>query len=243
MFNLPLLLPALTASVILGILGVGGFLLSSSTNTPNAMVRIEPEKGTMLVDQTFTVHIIIETSVPTNVFKGALTFDKERLAVKAIQYNTSIADLWAEEPWYSNGDGTINFIGGTTKAGGFIGAGSLISVEFIAKTTGDAAIAMSEMKILQHDGLGTEISITTPIDALFAVNATPLEAETIFETKVNSTKIQVLQTTPTTDLNQDGKQSITDVSIFMADIVTQNLRSDFNQDGSVTLKDLSILTK
>jgi hypothetical protein len=53
--------------------------------------------------------------------------------------------------------------------------------------------------------------------------------------------VSVLPTVPQTDLNNDGEQTIADVSIFMTDLITQNDRSDFNQDGTVDLKDLSIL--
>ena len=241
MFNLPVA-QLLMASIIAGVLGVSGFLLNSSNNLPDTTVRIEPEKGTKVVGETFIIDVVVDTRVSTNVFKGMLTFDSERLAVKTISYNTSIADLWAEEPWYSNGAGTINFIGGTTKSGGFIGTGSLISIEFVTKTAGEATISMSDINILQHDGLGTEVPITTPIDALFSVDSHTHKIETILKTSIASTDIQVIPVISATDLNQDGTHSIVDISIFMTDLITQNKRSDFNQDNAVTFKDLSILT-
>ena len=43
------------------------------------------------------------------------------------------------------------------------------------------------------------------------------------------------------DLNDDGAQTIADVSIFMRHLATQNFRSDFNNDGVVNLVDASIL--
>jgi hypothetical protein len=242
MFNLPAL-HLLTASIIAGLIGISSFLLGPTIIGPAANVRIEPGNGLAVVGETFVVAVIVDASIPVNVFKGLLTFDSERLEVTAIDYNTSIANLWAEEPWYSNGDGTINFIGGTTKSGGFIGEGHLITVTFKTKASGDAHIALSEMIILQHDGLGTVAETTTTIDSIFAIADGSLKDETIFETTLKGPTVSVVPVAPDTDLNDDGKQTIADVSIFMTDLVVQNERSDFNQDGTVDLRDLSILTQ
>ena len=240
MFNIPAL-HLLTASIIAGLIGISGFLLGPTIIGPAANVRIEPTSGLAVVGETFVIQVIVTASVPVNVFKGLLVFDTEKLEVASIDYNTSIADLWAEEPWYSNGDGTINFIGGTTKAGGFIGEGSLLTVTFKTKQSGEAHVAMEEMRILQHDGLGTDITIEKPLDSIFAISSDSLEAQTVFETKLAGPTVSVVNEAPQTDLNGDGKQTIADTSIFMTDLLTQNNRSDFNEDGAVDLKDLSIL--
>lgn len=55
------------------------------------------------------------------------------------------------------------------------------------------------------------------------------------------TLYEVLEKAPSTDLNNDGKQTIADISIFMLNIVGNNARYDFNLDGSVDLRDLTIL--
>jgi hypothetical protein len=240
MFNLPAF-HLLSASIIAGLIGISGFLLGPVLIGPAANVRIEPTSGLSVVGDTFTIHIMVKATVPVNVFKGILTFDTDKLEVTSIDYNTSIADLWAEEPWYSNGEGTLNFIGGTAKPGGFVGEGSLITVDFKTKSPGEAHIAMSEMRILQHDGLGTEVDVETPLDTIFAISDESLADETVFDTTLKGPTVSVLPTVPQTDLNNDGEQTIADVSIFMTDLITQNDRSDFNQDGTVDLKDLSIL--
>jgi hypothetical protein len=196
-----------------------------------------------VVGEIFTIEVIIDTHSAVNVFKGLVRFDSERLEVRSINYNTSIADLWAQEPWYSNGDGTISFIGGTTKIGGFNGKGTLVTVTFVTRAIGEAAINIEDMQILAHDGLGTTLPVSVPIDAVFAISTKQLESEMKLSTDVSGPTVTVVAAPPDTDLNDDGNQTIADTSIFMTDIVTQNLRSDFNQDGAVTLKDLSILTQ
>jgi hypothetical protein len=243
MFNFPIA-RLLTAAAIAGIIGISGYLLGSDVITEEPVsVHIEPTHGTLAIGQAFSVQVVVEAHMPVNVFKGLLIFDPNKLSVASIEYNTSVANLWAEEPWYSNGDGTVNFTGGTTISGGFIGKGSLITITFNAKEAGDAHILMSEMRVLKHDGLGTEVPLPTPIDALFAVAPETLHEQTLLSSSLPGPTITVIPEAPSTDLNHDGKQTIADTSIFMVDFITKNRRSDFNQDGSVDLKDLSILTK
>lgn len=242
MFNVPAI-QLLTASIIAGVLGVSGFLLSPLVTTPTVDVRIEPSEGAVIVGEVFVINIIVTSEIPVNAFQGLLSFDSSKLEITTIDYNTSIANLWAEEPWYSNGDGTLTFIGGTTAPGGFTGEGSLVTVTFKTKSLGEAQIALDEIKILQHDGLGTLVDTPNTIDALFAVAPEALETDTVLKKAIDGPTVTVVTSAPSIDLNGDGRRSIVDTSIFMTDIITQNLRSDFNQDAVVNLKDLSILNQ
>lgn len=227
----------LIGTIIIALLGVGGSMLVDTS----ADMRVEPTRGTYGVDETFTIDIVVESKQPVNVFKGELHFDPDILWVESIDYNTSIADLWAKRPWYENGEGTLNFIGGTTRPGGFIGTGELITVTFRTKALGDATVGMRDVRILQHDGLGSETTVADPIDSIFTIEPKLLEAETILMKNDTNNTVHVREEVPSTDLNGDGKQSIADVSIFMRDLMTGNTRSDLNQDGSVNNVDLSIL--
>lgn len=229
----------LIAGVIASIVGVGA--LMSPLGKPTADMHIEPQQGTRSVGETFTVDIVVEASEPVNVFKGDLRFDHEILTVESISYNTSIADLWAEEPWYSNGDGTLNFIGGTTQTNGFVGDGALLSITFSTDAVGKAAIRMREVRILRHDGFGRDALVAKPIDAIFTVESQELERQTVLQKSVSGPDVTVLPKPPTTDLNGDGRQTIADVSIFMGHLVSQNMRSDFNMDGRVNTADMSII--
>jgi Cohesin domain len=241
MFNLPAA-QLLLASLVAGIIGISGFLFGTTVIQAPVSIILEPTNSTRVVGETFVTTLVVKSSIPVNVFQGLLEFDPEKLTVNSIDYNTSVADLWAEEPWYSNGDGTINFTGGTTIPGGFVGEGTLITVTFTAKNTGEATVRLAEMKVLQHDGKGTEAAVTAPIESVFAVEPAQLSKETLFEAAVEGPTVIVIPETKNRDLNQDGKQSMADVSIFMTDLISKNLRSDLNGDGTVDLKDLSILT-
>ena len=209
--------------------------------TSAADMRIEPGFGSATVGEKIIVDIIVAADTPVNVFKGLINFDPSRLKVVSIDYNTSIADLWAELPWYSNGDGTLSFVGGTTRQGGFTGEGSLIKVVFETLEVGQTDVGLNEVRILKHDGLGSDEKVDKPIDAIFAIETPELEEEIVLRKDTEKQTLEVLPEPINTDLNQDGKKSFVDTSIFMADFATQNLRSDFNMDGKVNSTDLSVL--
>lgn len=239
--TLPLSLTTWLLVAAASILGVSTVFLNTILFMPQADMRLEPITGAITIGKTFTVDVIVESSIPVNVFHGDIVFNPEQLKIVSIDYNTSIADLWAERPWYSNGEGTMNFAGGTIKPGGFTGTGKLISLTFTTKQTGDTAITIANARILQHDGLGSDAILADPIDAVFSVNETSSTTKTVISKDPETRSFVIIPETMSTDLNGDGKQSIADTSIFMTDLVSQNLRSDFNLDGKVTIADMSIL--
>jgi len=230
---------ALIAGVVVAISSIVGVFWLENEDV-EADIRLLPNKLTAVLNEPTTVTIEVESIIPVNVFAGEVRFDPDSLHVDKIDYNTSVADLWAEKPWYSNGDGTINFAGGTTRVGGFTGAAKLLTITFVPTRTGSSLITLSHARILQHDGLGTDATLAPPIDALLVIED-EMEQKTIVEKTNEQTRTVTLSNQPTTDLNQDGRQTIQDVSIFLLDITTGNERSDFNQDGQVDLNDLSII--
>lgn len=232
---------AMLATALIAFISLMSFLIGPVSTEPRADMRIEPRGGSIQVDDTFRVRVLVTSEVPTNVFKGEIRFDPSRLSVESIDYNTSIADLWAEKPWYENGDGTINFIGGTTQKGGFLGTGTLMTITFRAKTKGDALLHLEGARILEHNGLGTDAVVREPIDTLFTVEEAVINEQTVASPKSTTATFSVTSEPPSTDVNGDGKQTIVDVSIFMLNILGDNPRFDFNRDGAVDSKDLSIL--
>ncbi len=232
---------AVLASAIVAFLSIIGFLVVPIATEPLADMHITPLHGTVLVGETFTVSIKVTAKTPVNVFKGDLGFDQTKLSVESIDYNTSIADLWAKAPWYENGDGTIGFIGGTTMKGGFLGDGTLMTVTFKTVSAGDAPIHFHEARILEHDGLGTDAPLSESIDSIFTVEQSVLDTQTIAEPESSVANIMVVNEPPTTDLSGDGKQTLADISIFMLNMLGTDARFDFNLDGSVDTKDLSII--
>ena len=231
---------ALLIGAFVAFISAGIFAMPFAT-TPQADMHIEPGIGRIKIGDVFTVQLMVDAETPVNVFRGEIFFDPTVLQVDSIDYNTSIADLWAELPWYENGDGTLNFTGGTAQQGGFQGTGSLITITFRSIGAGVTALKLDGARILAHDGLGSDVALGKPIDAVFEVGQEVIDQQTVAAPASRTSVIAVSSEVPSTDLNGDGKQSIADMSIFMLHILSTDSRYDFNQDGKVNNVDLSIL--
>jgi len=222
----------LTASALVGLLAVITALQQQSSTTT---VLIQPNVSSVLVGDTLLVDVIVRSDNPVNVFSGKIIFDAALAEIVDISYNTSIADLWTETPWYENGAGTITFAGGTTVPGGFVGSGVLMSIEYRAVGVGQQTLRLTEGRVLAHDGFGTDTTIIST-DGIF-------EISTNSKTTFTPTETNVLFLPPlaTFDLNNDGTITMADVSLFFTHLITGNLQSDFNNDGRVTIADLSLI--
>lgn len=226
----------LVASIIAAFIGLGSYVMQ--VEAPATSMAISPSSATSLAGTEIVVHVVVESATPVNAFAGELLFDSTKLEVARIDYNNSIADLWAEEPWYKNGDGTIGFAGGSTSQGGFTGSGNIITVTFRSKGAGVSAVEITRAQILKHDGLGTDTEVATPIDALFTITA---EVAPMVADNQATTQVVVASEGKSLDLSGDGKQSLADVSVFLQHLVTGNTAGDINGDGRVSIADLSIL--
>lgn len=233
--------------LLIGIVGfilaaISGSMAATLINGQQADMYLSPDSGRFAVGDTFVVNVRVESAVPVNVFAGMIRFNHTYLEVQTIDYNVSAADLWAVEPWYENGAGTLQFAGGTTRSNGFLGDAQLLQVTFVAKAKGQTALELFDASILKHNGLGTEISLTDrPIDALFELEQEEYGDSVVFWREWAGGMVAIEPELLSTDLNNDGKQSITDVSIFMLLLAQQDSRADFNQDGVINTKDLSII--
>ncbi|MFZ2253299.1 MAG: hypothetical protein WAW13_03990 [Minisyncoccia bacterium] len=215
---------ALTATVIL------------SDEFPAAMY-ISPSTATVTQGGTQQFKIMVKSQVPVNAFAGEVIFDTEKFSVVDISYNTSVANLWVEEPWYNRANNNIYFAGGTTQPGGFVGEEALITVTLKAMHAGDATFSLHNPRILAHDGLGQDVPLTTPLDALFTVDTTPY-AISIPPTTDNY--VTVLDDVPPLDLNQDGTIGFQDIGVLLSAIGGSDSQYDFTGDGKVTWSDLRV---
>jgi hypothetical protein len=231
----------LAASALIAFLSITGLFALPLSVAPQADMRIEPSAGQVTTGDLVMITVVVSADIPANVFAGEVLFDPAVLQVTSIDYNTSIADLWAELPWYENGEGTINFAGGSTQPGGFKSTGGLVTIHFRTIGQGVTAIKLHNARVLAHDGLGSEVALGKPLDAVFEIGKDALAQETIAAPSDRASILAVAEDPPATDLNGDGQQTIADVSIFMLHIMGSNSRYDFNQDGRVTTADLSIL--
>jgi hypothetical protein len=230
----------LVGSVILGLFGVYT-LLFKDHNPVATQMKIFPLQATLSITDEVTLAVVVESNIAVNAFSGQVSYDPKILTVSKIEYNDSIANLWVEEPWYSAGEGKINFAGGTTKPGGFTGEGNLLEITFKPLIHGKATVKLSESHIFAHDGFGTESILPTPIDTLFTIEALETQANNLTKRDDVISAVEIVPERLSFDLNQDQIVSFIDVSIFMLHIFSKDAKYDFNTDGVVDLKDLSLL--
>lgn len=210
------------------------------TTTPQASMSISPTEATVELGDTLVVKVVVSAEVPVNAFTGEVVFDSGVFSVDKIEYDTSIANLWVTEPWYSKSDNSIYFAGGDTTPGGFTGRGTLMTIYLTAKNPGFVSLSLLEAKVLQHDGFGTEATLDTGADFLFTAERIASETN-VAEGKINEMWVQVDTASPSADLNQDGIVTLADLSILTVNFGSTKKQYDLNQNGRVGFGDLSIL--
>lgn len=225
-----LVVSALTASVA----------LAPDETKNEASLSLNPEKLTASVATPIKLEVLISANTPINAFMGEVVFDTTLFTVEKIEYNTSLADLWVTEPWYSKADNTIYFAGGTTRAGGFLGKDNLLTIYLTSQNIGETVVTIKNARVLKHDGLGTDTVLAASIDSVISFLAENQSTITQ-ETKDIATRVTIIPTPPTYDINNDGKVSLADIATFMLKLGGNDPRFDFNLDGSVSTTDLSLL--
>src|SRR3989338_3269182 len=139
------------------------FLLVSWANA--ATLYLLPKTGEFQVGKQFDVELKVNSEGQGfNAAQATLLFSKEVLEVKSVDYspNASTFNFWLENPSFSNVDGSIKFIGGSTN--GISGnAISILKVTFLAKGGGDGFVNFSDSAVTASDGSGTNILSTTEI--------------------------------------------------------------------------------
>jgi hypothetical protein len=119
--------------------------------------------------------------------------------------------LWAEEPSFSNAEGSVHFEG-VALSPGFNGpSGKVITVFFKAKALGSASLNFSSASVLANDGKGTNILTGTgKADYAIIKSQTPIN---IFPVKPKSA---ITSTSPTTILTSTTPVSVTESNIESA---------------------------
>ena len=155
------------------------FLLLVAPSVYAATLSITPATGVYTAGQTFTARVVVNTSgKKINAAEGTLTFNPSELSVVRVQKG-SVFNLWTADPTFSNTAGTISFSGGTP--GGYSGgAGTVISITFRSKGSGNTKLQFRDGAVLAADGRGTNI-LTGMTGASYTIAAKEVvpEPETI----------------------------------------------------------------
>jgi hypothetical protein len=224
-------------TLVIGLLALTGTFFATvvlNDETP-AVMRLSPTQAVVEVGDTTTVAVFVRSLTPVNAFTGEIVFDNIQFTVVSIDYNTSIANLWVEEPWYNRANNSIYFAGGTTQPGGFNGAGELLEVTLRANQPGDTTLSIRNPRIMAHDGLGSDVALAQPLDALFRVDTTSFAVPLPERSDKFVTVVPLL---PPLDVNQDGTLGFQDISVLLINVGSSNPAYDFTGDGVVSWADI-----
>ena len=119
---------------------------------------ISPASGSFEEGKIFTATINVRSiDKSMNAASATILFPADKLEIISISKVGSIISFWAEEPKFSNINGTASFEGVVLNPG-FIGStGKLISINFKAKKSGPAYVSFSSGSMLANDGEGSNI--------------------------------------------------------------------------------------
>lgn len=126
----------------------------------NGSLYFSPSSGQVATGQTFSTVVRVNTGgTAINAIEGSVVFDEQKLSVVSVSKSGSLLSIWAEEPKFSNAEGTVEFAGGIPTPGYSGSNGLVLTITFRAKTsvTGSADITLVSGGILANDGYGTNI--------------------------------------------------------------------------------------
>jgi len=164
------------------------FLFTVSIDIVSASsLSLSPNSGTYRVGDTIVVRVVVSsTDQSINAVASRLVYPTDKISISSISKSGSIISIWAQEPSFSNSSGTASFEG--VILNGYIGSGARVaSVNFIAKSVGEATVSFSGSSVLANDGEGTNTlvgqnqAIFTILPAEAKSNILPIPEKTIKE--------------------------------------------------------------
>ena len=193
----------------------------------------------LLPGATTSIDITVNTNIPINALGATISFPKNNLEIVGISKEKSFFNLWTEDTSIDEDSGEIHFSGGTTRPGGIMGTGTVLTLMVRAKGSGSAQLDFENIQVFPSDDTGQPLSTEThAITYTIETAATPALSSggTSGQTASNGAIL------PNPDLNGDGKINLVDLSILIFKMMAPyDPRYDLNLNGSVGLDDLSIL--
>jgi hypothetical protein len=123
-----------------------------------ADLTFSPSQGRYEEGRVFTVDVYVSNNNQSiNAISGTVSFPSSKLSIRSVSKEGSIIKLWAEEPSYSNINGSVQFEGVILNPGYSGSRGKVLSITFISKEEGQAALSFANGEILANDGNATNV--------------------------------------------------------------------------------------
>lgn len=178
-------------------------------------IAVVPDTGSYSVGKTFIVDFYVtNNSQAINAVSGVLSYPVEMLQVQSLSKSGSIIKLWAEEPAFSNSEGSVKFDGVILNPGFSGSKGKILSITFLVKKAGNAPISFSSGSVLANDGEATNI-----IDHLNG-GAYSLQSEIVEK------KVEVIEEKPKAEEKKAEEKKIEPIDITPKIVSKTNPDSD-----------------
>lgn len=116
-----------------------------------------PSSGSYNIGQYISTSIFVSPDQVVNAIGGSVSFPKDKIEITSISRSGSIINFWAQDPYFSNSTGKLEFEGVVFNPGFSGSAGKIITINFKAKKEGAADFNFLSGSVLAHDGMGTEV--------------------------------------------------------------------------------------
>ncbi|MCX6781710.1 MAG: cohesin domain-containing protein [Candidatus Magasanikbacteria bacterium] len=153
-----------------------------------ASLYLSPSSGSYRVGQTFQVAVFVSSADQAmNTAQALVSFPPDKLEAVSVSTNNSIFSLMVENPRFTNNAGRINFSGIGLNPG-YVGShGRLVTINFKAKSIGQAKVSITNGQLLANDGDGSSIPISLGSGAYTILERKIVEPELLVTTTVNIT--------------------------------------------------------
>lgn len=217
---------------------IAAFLGASAVvSTNKSYIHLESSSTQVKAGDTFHVDVYVNATVPVNAVDISVEFPKEQIVVTGINTGESVITLWAKDP-YVQGNKVI-MQGGTFRKG-FSGDHLIATINAKATQSGIAQFSANDVVLLAGDGSGSQVAVTkTGKDATSLYIA---KEDGTFSKPTDAVGIKgSANVMIVTDIDGDGKVTLSDISSFMAAWSSKSTLYDFNHDGVMSFRDFGII--
>lgn len=212
-------------------LSVAALSVASLVFTESSYVRLETSETSLEVGERFTLQVFAQSQVPVNAVDITVSYDAAIVEVVKIDRKQSILTSWVEEPVIAAHE--VNFKGGTFSRG-FIGEHQIASIEFRTVRTGLGVVQVTAADL--RSGLTADTLVHLPETTGSKISFFVYDENTVPETTALNITVK-----KNTDINGDGKVTLSDVRAFVGVWRSPSTTYDFNADGKMNFSDFSII--
>lgn len=210
------------------------------TSDTRSSIRLETSQSSVRAGERFEINVFANAKVAVNAVDIQLNFPTDQIKILGIDTGESVITLWTRDPYVENN--TVYLQGGTFRRG-FIGDHLIATINAQAVETGLAKVTVGDATLLAGDGSGSKVAVSKNDDETSSIfvaasdgTYTEIDPSTADLRLKSSASIVIV-----TDIDGDGRVTVTDISRFMLGWASRTVVYDFNGDGFMTFRDFGII--